>query len=66
MSNHEKISKAFDAFMADSGPNDKRDAIVIYRAPQVGDVPSTSKDPNDRSKGNYIPKYPTSRSMFYY
>ena len=50
MSNHEKISKAFDAFMADSGPNDKRDAIVIYRAPQVGDVPSTSKDPNDRSK----------------
>ena len=35
MSDQTKISKAFDAFMLDSGPNDKREAIVIYRAPQV-------------------------------
>jgi subtilisin family serine protease len=27
-----KISPAFEPFLADSGPNDKRDAIVIYRA----------------------------------
>jgi serine protease AprX len=28
-----KISPAFEPFLADSGPNDKRDAIVIYQAP---------------------------------
>lgn len=27
-----KISPAFEPFLADSGPNDKRDAIVIYRS----------------------------------
>ena len=30
-----KISKAFEPFLSDSGPNDKRDAIVIYRSPKV-------------------------------
>lgn len=28
-----KISPAFEQFLVEAGPNDKRDAIVIYRAP---------------------------------
>jgi subtilisin family serine protease len=52
MSNHIKISSAFDAFLADSGPNDKRDAIVIYRVPQDAPPRSESKDPADRL--NYV------------
>ena len=48
MSDHAKISGAFDAFMADSGSNDKRDAVVIYRAPRDGHLPSASKDPTAR------------------
>jgi subtilisin family serine protease len=35
MSTETKISPAFDPFLAESGPNDKRDAIVIYRAPTI-------------------------------
>jgi serine protease AprX len=35
----DKISPAFEAFLADSGRNDKRDAIVIYRSPQPKGVP---------------------------
>jgi len=31
-----KISPAFEPFLADSGPNDRRDAIVIFRAPAPG------------------------------
>ena len=50
VSDHVKIPKAFDAFMADSGSNDKRDAIVIYRTPRDGTLPSASKDPTERSK----------------
>ena len=30
-----KISKAFEPFLAESGPNDRRDAIVIYRPPDL-------------------------------
>ena len=30
-----KISRAFEPFLAESGPNDRRDAIVIYRPPTV-------------------------------
>ncbi|MDH5507440.1 MAG: S8 family serine peptidase [Anaerolineae bacterium] len=33
MSTKDKISPAFEPFLAESGKNDKRDAIVIYRAP---------------------------------
>jgi len=33
MSTKEKISPAFEPFLAESGRNDKREAIVIYRAP---------------------------------
>jgi serine protease AprX len=35
MTDRAKISPAFEPFLARSGPNDKRDAIVIYRAPEV-------------------------------
>jgi subtilisin family serine protease len=35
MSNQPKISPAFEPFLAHSGPNDKRDAIVIYQAPPL-------------------------------
>ena len=35
MSTQSKISRAFEPFLSDSGPNDKRDAIVIYRSPKV-------------------------------
>ena len=38
MSNQAKISPAFEPFMAHSGPNDKRDAIVIYQAPPPEDL----------------------------
>lgn len=34
-----KISPAFEPFLAESGPNDKRDAIVIYRAPAAPEPP---------------------------
>ncbi len=37
-----KISPAFEQYMAECGPNDKRDAIVIYR---------TSSTEEDRQKG---------------
>jgi len=30
-----KISPAFEPFLADSGDNDKRDAIVVYQAPPI-------------------------------
>ena len=50
MSDHGKISTAFDAFMADSGANDKRDALVIYRAPRDGTLPPAPKDPTERLK----------------
>lgn len=36
--NGTKISPAFEPFLAESGPNDRRDAIVIYRAPEGGGV----------------------------
>lgn len=38
MSTETKISPAFEPFLAESGPNDKRDAIVIYRASEAGGV----------------------------
>ncbi len=39
MSAGSKISPAFEPFLAESGPNDKRDAIVIYRAPAPEGLP---------------------------
>jgi subtilisin family serine protease len=36
---NDKISPAFDAFLAESGRHDKRDAIVIYRSPEPKDLP---------------------------
>ncbi len=39
MKSHPKISPAFEPFLAESGANDKRDAIVIYRVPKKEDFP---------------------------
>src|SRR5688572_16223693 len=39
MTNRPVISPAFKPFLADSGPNDKRDAIVIYQTPPVEGPP---------------------------
>jgi serine protease AprX len=35
MNTEDKISPAFEPFLAESGPNDKRDAIVIYEPPRI-------------------------------
>jgi serine protease AprX len=35
MTANPKISPAFEPFLARSGPNDKREAIVLYRAPEA-------------------------------
>ena len=35
MNNESKISPAFAPFLTHSGPNDKRDAIVIYQSPPL-------------------------------
>ena len=50
MSDHGKISTAFDAFMADKGANDKREALVIFRAPRDETLPPAPKDPTERLK----------------
>ena len=39
MKSHPKVSPAFEPFLAESGANDKRDAIVIYRVPKKEDFP---------------------------
>ena len=49
MSDHVKISSAFDAFVADSSPNEECDALVIFRAPRDGSLPWRSKNPSDRT-----------------
>ena len=38
-----KISPAFEPFLAGSGPNDKCDAIVIYRTPADDNPPPMSE-----------------------
>ena len=35
MNSQDKISPAFEPFLAESGANDKRDAIVIFKAPML-------------------------------
>ena len=37
MEHERKISPAFEQYLSECGPNDKRDAIVIYRAPMSED-----------------------------
>ena len=50
MSAKEKISPAFDPFMAESRRNDKRDAIVIYQTPvpKAPPVSGRSREPQRR------------------
>src|SRR5205085_5201882 len=38
MSIGEKVSPAFEPFLAESGRDEKREAIVVYRPPQPGEV----------------------------
>ncbi len=45
-----KISPAFAPFLADSGPNDIRDAIVIFRAPRSEEPPAHGRLRASRAK----------------
>ena len=64
-----KISRAFEPFLSDSGPNDKRDAIVIYRSPKV-DRPRargrlrTLKRRLDYVKARAAPQQPVEAALF--
>ena len=49
MSDHVKISSAFDAFVADSSPNEECDALVIFEPRVDGSLPWRSKNPSDRT-----------------
>jgi subtilisin family serine protease len=54
MSDETKISPAFEPFLADSKRNDKRDAIVIYRAP-APEVPLvTGRQHEPRKRRDYL------------
>ncbi len=48
-----KISPAFEPFLAESGRNDKRDAIVIYRAPE-GETPVAKGRPETEERIEYV------------
>ncbi len=69
MSAQNKISRAFEPFLSDSGPNDKRDAIVIYRSPKV-DRPrargrlSTLKRRLDYVKARAAAQQPVEAALF--
>ncbi len=54
MSTQEKISPAFDPFLAESGRNDKRDAIVIYRAPVPKAPPVASRSGEPQRRLSYL------------
>jgi serine protease AprX len=43
MSNENKISPAFEPFLAGLDEDDKRDAIVIYEAPESEEIPSRGR-----------------------
>jgi len=49
-----KISPAFDPFLQESGPNDRRDAIVIYQAPQSGFRPGLSSLRQRQTRMEYV------------
>lgn len=49
-----KVSPAFEPFLADSGPNDKRDAIVIYEAPDTKDLRVRGRLRELKIRLNYI------------
>jgi len=49
-----KISPAFDPFLEESGPNDKRDAIVIYQTPVSGFRPEQSRLRERQTRLEYV------------
>ena len=53
MGNYNKISSAFKPFFAKSGPNDKRDAIVIHKVPKV-QVPSRLRTLTPNQRSDYV------------
>lgn len=53
MSNESKISPAFDPFLSESGPNDRRDAIVIYRTPSET-IPDFSQLWQPKTRAQYL------------
>jgi subtilisin family serine protease len=54
MSAQKKISPAFEPFLADSGRNDKRDAIVIYRALMPEEAPPAEKLREPKARLSYL------------
>jgi subtilisin family serine protease len=51
---HEKISPAFEPFLDESGPNDKRSAIVIYEVPEPTEKPETDRVSEHRARLEYV------------
>ncbi len=49
-----KVSPAFEPFLAESGRNDKRDAIVIYRAPTPECPPITGRQRQPQRRREYL------------
>ena len=54
MSAKEKISPAFEPFLAESGRHDKRDAIVVYQAPIPKESPPIQRLREPRLRTNYL------------
>jgi subtilisin family serine protease len=54
MSAKEKISPAFEPFLAKSGRNDKRDAIVVYQAPMPEEAPSAEELREPKVRTHYL------------
>ena len=54
MSAKEKISPAFDPFLAESRRNDKRDAIVIYRTPLPKAPPVSGRAGQPQKRLSYL------------
>lgn len=54
MSDETKISPAFEPFLAESKRNDKREAIVIYRAPAPETPPVTGRQHEPKKRRDYL------------
>jgi len=54
MNPESKISPAFEPFLAESGPNDKRDAIVIHRAEMPKEIPVRGRLRELKTRLDYV------------
>jgi subtilisin family serine protease len=54
MSGEAKISPAFEPFLAQSGRNDKIDAIVVYRAPMPEESPVAGRQREPQKRLNFL------------